>query len=130
MCAKHKALLNVLKMCSSFSDEELQCHTFAQFWSTMQNVCSKSDSQSCVKYARRAKCAKMCPILAKEAATVDTTAPEEAFEFKAETSEGGGLNANFWLEDIITGTLVQCSGTNALVQLTKVGEGRHWQKNV
>ena len=38
----------------------------------------------------------MCPILAEEAHTVDTTAPEEAFEFKAETSEGGGggLNAN------------------------------------
>ena len=56
---------------------------------------------NCVKYAERAKCAKMCPILA-EAPTVDTTAPEEAFEFKAETSEGGGLNAN-WLKDIIIG---------------------------
>ena len=76
----------------------------------MQNVCLKSDSsQPCVKYAKRAKCAKMCPILA-EAPTVDTTALEEAFEFKAETSEGGGLNAN-WLKDIITGRANK-SGTN------------------
>ena len=42
----------------------------------------KATAANCVKYAGRAKCTKMCPILA-EAATVDTTAPEEAFEFKA-----------------------------------------------
>ena len=42
----------------------------------------KATAANCVKYAEGAKYTKMCPILA-EAATVDTTAPEEAFEFKA-----------------------------------------------
>ena len=71
--------------------------------------CAQKATANCVKYAERAKCAKMCPILA-EAPTVDTTDLEEAFQFKAETSEGGGLNAN-QLKDIIIGRADK-SGTN------------------
>ena len=39
---------------------------FGRYHHSMQNVCLKSDSsQPCVKYAKRAKCTKMCPILAE-----------------------------------------------------------------
>ena len=53
-------------------------------------MCAQKATANCVKYAKRAKCAKMCPILA-EAPTVDTTALEEAFEFKAREEWGGRI---------------------------------------
>ena len=55
---------------------------FGRYHRSMQNVCLKSDSsQPCVKYAKRAKCTKMCPILAEVEASPcrNTRAPEEAF---------------------------------------------------
>ena len=66
---------------------------FGRYHHSMQNVCLKSDSsQPCVKYAKRAKCTKMCPILAEVEASPcrNTRAPEEAFEFKARQVEKWG----------------------------------------
>ena len=84
MCAKHKAEAILCQMCSKCARcAQLQCHTFAQFWSTMQNVCSKSDSQLCqiCQACELHKNVLNFSLLGTQRR--DTTALEEAFEFKA-----------------------------------------------